>query len=174
MVDRLLDYFYTLSYSDNPGPAPAPVAASASPPGERQAGSLIVNASMYALGDKYDVPPLKDLARGRFAADTKIQWNSEDILELVDVVYNTTPETDRSLRDCMREMLREHGKEMFEGQKFKDAVKGNAYFALDVATAAFSNRPVLQCCLSSCSRKADYDFGVCTPHGTLLSRYNRV
>lgn len=154
MIERLVNYFYTLSYNDMEDPQSE----------NRQPGDLVINASMYTLGDKYDIPPLKDLARERFMADLKTGWSHGHLLALVDVVYNTTPETDRGLRDCMEQMVREHGRELLKKEDFKDAVKSNGGFALDVASAAYGDPPVGNCSYAGCTKTDDNGIRFCQDH----------
>lgn len=66
---------------------------------------LHVHAQMYSLGDKYDVPSLKKEAARRFVEDVEIPRHSKceipTLLSVVSVVYVTTPESDRTLRDVV-------------------------------------------------------------------------
>ena len=50
-------------------------------------------------------------------------------------------------------MVEEHGKELFEKQELKDAVKEIGEFALDVATASYGNQRPNQCAYGGCSGK---------------------
>jgi len=59
------------------------------------------NVIMYAMADRYDIAPLKDLAKSKFAACEGSSW-SRELPNLIELVYTSTPETDRGLRDALQ------------------------------------------------------------------------
>lgn len=61
-----------------------------------------LHAAMYALGDKYDFTVLKDKAKWNF--DLVVTKQPQDLLNLVHsipIVYESTPNSDRGLRDII-------------------------------------------------------------------------
>ena len=66
---------------------------------------LHVHAQMYSLGDKYDLPGLKNEAVRRFKEDVKIPGDRKSetltLLSVVPTVYTTTPDSDRGLRNLL-------------------------------------------------------------------------
>lgn len=67
--------------------------------------NFALHAAMYAMGDKYDLPGLKTLARGKFDAEGHGNRGAEtnqqvyrDFLLSIPLIYSSTPETDRGLR----------------------------------------------------------------------------
>ncbi len=142
LIERLLDFLYTLGYSDDRDDYDSPESAASlsARPGHKKAASLVINAWMYTLGDRYAIPSLKDLAKHRFATDLETGWEFTDFAELVSVIYETTPESDRALRDCMMATCREHGSELLEFPETKEAIKKNGDFALDFALATVNEK----------------------------------
>lgn len=69
---------------------------------------------MYSIADKYDIPSLKDKAVEKFDVDIaicEIQAHEsmksltvaspvDDLIEAIPLIYNSTPDGDRGLRDC--------------------------------------------------------------------------
>ena len=66
---------------------------------------LHVHAQMYSLGDKYDLPGLKKDAVRRFIGDIAIPGDKKcetlTLLSVIPIIYTTTPDSDRSLRDLV-------------------------------------------------------------------------
>ncbi|KAL8896809.1 MAG: hypothetical protein Q9207_007526 [Kuettlingeria erythrocarpa] len=65
---------------------------------------LLNNALVYALAEKYDVKTLKTLAKARFASRSVGKWDDESVCAVLEVVYATTPTSDRGLRDIISEI----------------------------------------------------------------------
>lgn len=86
------------SFKAEPG-AMAPVQSSSRPP--YVADPLTVHASMYVLGDKYQIDGLCELALDKFYSCLRNHWNSEDFIDAVRVAYTSTPNTDRGLRNAI-------------------------------------------------------------------------
>ena len=95
--------------TDTPDPlAPVPTTPaqgpfSASPPVPSQA----TNAIIYALGEQYHIPPLKALAVHNFASHAYALW-ARQLPSVLDLVYTTTPDTDRPLRELARSVCGAH------------------------------------------------------------------
>ncbi|KAL8671910.1 MAG: hypothetical protein Q9168_003603 [Polycauliona sp. 1 TL-2023] len=64
-------------------------------------GALANNALVYALADKYDMPLLKLLAKEKFQTHAADQWTTDDIISIMPIIYSTTPDSDRGLRQIM-------------------------------------------------------------------------
>lgn len=63
------------------------------------------HASMYALGDEYDISDLKEEALWKFKKTMEAKMGHEDelesVIEVMPTVYRTTPSSDRGLRDAV-------------------------------------------------------------------------
>lgn len=69
---------------------------------------LIVHASMYALADKYLSEPLASCAHTKFKSCLNDHWDSVDFIEAVQIVYRSTPDSNRGLRDVILQALRDY------------------------------------------------------------------
>ena len=69
---------------------------------------LLRHSEMYEIGDKYDVPGLKELASEKFSRACSIYWDDDAFAEAAEHAYATTPYEDLGLRDCVRVVLKSH------------------------------------------------------------------
>ncbi|OAL01024.1 hypothetical protein IQ06DRAFT_136109 [Phaeosphaeriaceae sp. SRC1lsM3a] len=65
------------------------------------ANPLTIHATMYALGDKYHVQGLCELAKEKFESCLQHHAHSEDFVSAVQIVYSSTPDSNRNLRDSV-------------------------------------------------------------------------
>jgi hypothetical protein len=66
-----------------------------------QTTGLATHAQMYALADKYQISGLKTLAQRKFQKAALQHWNSEEFAPALHIVYTSTLEEDRGLRDIV-------------------------------------------------------------------------
>lgn len=71
---------------------------------------LLFNAGIYALGNKYDVPLLKNLAEIKFKAVVKAFDPSmtPTLVEAIKIIYTTTLPSDKGLRNCLTAVYKSH------------------------------------------------------------------
>lgn len=106
LIRRLLCYRYTTGYSDEP------YDDEKNPPSDIKAPAYVnrlhLNAQMYSIADKYDVPSLKEKAGEKFDsaiyAHQKMHSSTgaslvDEIMEAIPYIYSSTPDRDRRLRD---------------------------------------------------------------------------
>lgn len=62
-----------------------------------------MDASIFALAEKYQIADLKALAVTRFSHIVTCPLTPEDFVAVVELVYSTTPDTVRDLRDQVLE-----------------------------------------------------------------------
>ena len=69
-----------------------------------------LHAAMYALGDKYDVTSLKNRARANFnrPASKVYIWDLQGFIDSIPLVYSSTPDSDRGLRDITVSKIKEN------------------------------------------------------------------
>lgn len=121
IIDRMLDYLYRLDYSDLPPPTP-----------QMCEGRLTVNACMYALGDKYEIWALKELAKQKSIKALEEDWSGESFLTALEIVWTTTPHSDRELRDCFLTAITTHRAELHNREGFMEAVRAVDELAADI------------------------------------------
>jgi len=135
-VERMISYMYTLDYEDEEyGHSESTVSGTNSndetaetmddehqTPPETVAGTqedststrgenqptLFSSVRVYALADKYDIPPLKELARQRFCNWAEDNWACEDFSAIAREVFESTPKDDRGLRDVIIQLVANH------------------------------------------------------------------
>lgn len=75
-----------------------------------------VNAEMYMLGDRYDLPALKKLAVEKFEAVGHYAWPPHYFMN---IVYSTTPQSDRELGDIAAQACKKGLKDILTCKLFK-------------------------------------------------------
>ncbi|KAI1179206.1 hypothetical protein F4777DRAFT_575237 [Nemania sp. FL0916] len=77
--------------------------ATAPPP---KSSDLVVHAKVYAIAAKYLIDDLKSLAQNKFTEQVLAKWQpGDEFPEAAKVVYTTTCDRDRGLRDIMTKRL---------------------------------------------------------------------
>ena len=100
----LLWYFYAHDYQIDIGGIPASVA----------------HARVYAIADKYGVGLLKDLAKARFALAVRntVATDIPSLIAATELVYASTPSSDRGLRNCVKPKLIEFKQQLRDSDDF--------------------------------------------------------
>lgn len=65
------------------------------------ANMLLSNIQVYAVAEKYDIPELKELAKSKFLDYVDFLLSVEDYAAIIKLVYESTPNSDRGLRDAV-------------------------------------------------------------------------
>jgi len=103
---------------------------------------LSTNALMYALADKYGVEDLKDLAQEKFARAAAQDWNTAEFAHAVQIVYESTPESDSGLRDVVIETINQH-RDLTKDSKIEDLLEEFNGLTVGLLKAAYScDQPV--------------------------------
>ncbi|MCJ1379275.1 hypothetical protein MMC17_002376 [Xylographa soralifera] len=89
------------------------------------------NVIMYALGERYDISALKDLAEQKLATHEFTEW-SDQLREVIELIYTTTPESDRRLRDTIRDNCGQHTSSLIQNQDIIDAMLKVPSFGVDL------------------------------------------
>src|SRR5262245_7893545 len=67
---------------------------------------LVTHAHMYILGDKYDIPSLRDLACRNYKEFIGVQWNTKAFSESVELVYSNIIAEKDDLKNAVYETAR--------------------------------------------------------------------
>ena len=70
--------------------------------------NTIMHTKMYALGSKYQIHSLKAVALAKFTEAVTYAWNDPDFVEATRLVYSTTPDHDKGLRDITSQAILDH------------------------------------------------------------------
>ncbi|KAF2085252.1 POZ domain-containing protein [Saccharata proteae CBS 121410] len=125
IVEMMVRFFYRFDYDDT-----VHIDGKESP--------YMVNALVYALADKYDCQSLKELALRKFE-DANHSWHLEDLLDIVRAVYDTTPSTDRGLRDQVVDATHYNLDKLIYEPEFMDMLEDVPGFAADLTRAVTEN-----------------------------------
>ncbi|EMC93767.1 hypothetical protein BAUCODRAFT_36217 [Baudoinia panamericana UAMH 10762] len=98
----------------NAAPEPSPL-ATAEP-------NLVLHAKMYAAGDRYGVAGLKSLALDKFKIQLTRHWDMAEFAEAIHVVYNTTPSSDKDMREAVADTIGWHGSKLLDKAEVECAV----------------------------------------------------
>jgi len=88
------------------------------------------NVLTYAIAEKYNVAGLKDISRSKFVSRKWSNW-SHELPTVVKTVYESTPSSDRGLRDAVIEVCVEQGRLLLDNEEFGDVVGEIGAIGLD-------------------------------------------
>jgi hypothetical protein len=119
VVHALLQYLYSLEYE-------APIA-------EPEVAAMTFHAKMYAASDYFGVDSLKCTAKERFEKTATENWDSDEFVTAVQLVYGSTPSHDRSLRDTVAQLCSTHFQElMSKREHFGELMSANGDLGKDM------------------------------------------
>ena len=78
---------------------------------------------MYGVADKYDIPFLKALSKGKLQAQLDGPMDIPRFLKAVRTIYTTTLSSDRGLRDLLLPVLKQHWSALNKNSGFLDLIK---------------------------------------------------
>jgi hypothetical protein len=114
---------------------------STSPTSAHQNHALI-HAQMYAMGEKYLTPDLKNHAKLSFSESIRY-ISVASLCEVITEVYASTPETDRGLRDIVLDTAIIHLREMMRNKELKKiAIEMVPQFGYELLERAFEGTNV--------------------------------
>ncbi|KAK8158475.1 hypothetical protein BKA80DRAFT_114835 [Phyllosticta citrichinensis] len=106
-------------------------------------GELIFHTQVYAIGEKYHVQGLKDLAKVHFEEVYEAASSYEELHfgGVVDAVYNTTFASDNGLRSLVVKIVQHDLQNLMANvDYFTEIVTRNGEFSRDLASALFQDR----------------------------------
>jgi hypothetical protein len=101
--------------------------------------SLVINAKVYVIAEKYDIQALKEQAVAKYKEVLATSWNSSAFTESACIIYENTPETDRSLRDVIAHGAGQNAKKLLDRGEFVDLLKTHGSLAVDVLHEAVTS-----------------------------------
>lgn len=133
IVGKMIDFLYTLDYDDRPSSSVvAEEAKQQQACTSDQASSLLVNAKVYIIADKYGLEALKWFACTKYTKVLTNTWNSPFFPESACHVLENTMESDRPLRDVIVRVASEHAKDLLDRDDFVDMLKNHGDVAADI------------------------------------------
>lgn len=134
-VERMISYIYTFDYKDEQHQDRESNSCSSVSPGEDVEITIGENEDMsdhdgvqpalassvrvYAIADKYGMPSLKELAKERFCNWAEGNWTHEDFSDIVREIFQSTPNSDRGLRDVVVRIVATHVDNLTQKDEFR-------------------------------------------------------
>jgi hypothetical protein len=109
----MFDFFYLQSYGSG---------RSGTTDSEVNRSSFILHAKVYAMGEKYGIPSLKEAAIERFWEDTPSICTDDDFAEAVELAFTITPNSDRGLRNLIIQVVHNNASQMKDNGKIKKLI----------------------------------------------------
>ncbi|KAK8205191.1 BTB/POZ protein [Phyllosticta capitalensis] len=98
----------------------------------KTANNLAFHASMFRAADYYQIEGLGDLARSRFYAEMEDWEVSEELIEVIEMMYSDIPEAYHDLKDMVVDIAARHFDTFLNFPKFKSAIDDIGAFSRDV------------------------------------------
>jgi speckle-type POZ protein len=115
VVEAMLRFMYSFDYSNVCGTS-----------------SMVYDAHVYQIADKYDIPALKTLSMGKFGAAITTGWSMDDFSLAIGEVYDSTPSKDRGLRDLAVETSCKNIDKLLQHDGFCKLLRRTPDFAADL------------------------------------------
>ena len=105
---------------------------------------LHFQAGMYVMADKFNLQNLKKLAGNKFrirlqyfevVKRSPVDPTLTRILEVIQLIYNTTPGNDRGLRDLVVEYVAQHWSAFLALEQFSTFMAANTEFIVEIIEA---------------------------------------
>lgn len=102
---------------------------------ETETHRLLFHANVYAMGEKYGANSVKDAARKKFREAVQSQWSEAIFPDAVKLVYETTPQNDRGLRNVVTKLAAGHARELLtaDNDRFRTMMGQVADFGRDLS-----------------------------------------
>jgi speckle-type POZ protein len=114
-VEAMLHFIYSFDYVD-----------------ACDSSSMVFNAQVYRIADKYDIPALKTYSKNKFASAITFGWNTDDFPGAVSLIYDTTPLEDRGLRDLVVDITWKNIDKLIGRDGFCELLRKTADFTADL------------------------------------------
>ena len=110
----------------------------------RDSKAMLVHAKVFALAVKYQMESMKQLAAQKFKAAVPGGWDKPSFIDTIIVVYTSTSEIEREVRDVVVETLCEH-KHVLEKEEVKAAICDTPGLAYDLSKEKLPERLGILC-----------------------------
>ncbi|VUC31516.1 unnamed protein product [Clonostachys rosea] len=134
IVESMLRYMYSFNYNNIQG-----------------VSSMVYDAQVYQIADKYDIPTLKEYSKDRFSTAITAGWNMDEFPLAINVVYESTPPEDRGLRDLVVETSLLHLDTLLVKDGFNGILRTNSDFSADLIPFLSPKTSIKEC--SSCHKR---------------------
>jgi hypothetical protein len=100
--------------------------------------NLVTLAAIYVCAEKWDIQPLKTLAKEKYGSILSSAWNTEHFVHSLKLIYDGTPDTSEpdGLRELAIKAAATHAKELLDRGEFLNLCKERGDLATDVLKAS--------------------------------------
>ncbi|KAB8294955.1 hypothetical protein EYC80_006908 [Monilinia laxa] len=106
------------------------------PAADSTPSSLLFNAKVYIIADKYMIPALKDLANEKCLRGVEAHWNTPEFSKVAELLWENTAESDKMLRDAVLTAAAAHSDGLLDRGEFVEFMSGHGDFAVEVMKKA--------------------------------------
>jgi hypothetical protein len=106
-----------------------PTEVSASDSLEYNPHSLVTNAQMYIIADKYEIEALKKLASAKYEEVVRMCWNTFEFSESARLIHENTMESDRTIKDVIEQAESDNINALLDRGEFTALLNGNGELA---------------------------------------------
>lgn len=106
-LEKMVDFFYSMNYDDE-------IAEATEQETPLDISLLQLHARMFALGDRYDIPGLRDVALEKYTSRCATLAEPVEFIESIYDVYERTPTSIKQLRNAACTGMRKDLREMLE------------------------------------------------------------
>lgn len=122
---------------------------------------------MYAAADKYNIPPLASLSLKKFTSAINFSlFTDTDLFSVIEYVYNTTPDSNRGLRDVIVAQTQTRGRTIIAdallNARLEEITSSVPQFAWDMIQKTLRPGPSKRC--TFCRGELN-DAGICAECG---------
>ena len=118
-------------------------------------GNMIMHARIFAAAVKYQIPALKSLAASKFSLAVDSNWKHPTFAEAARIVYITTPDNIRELRDTVSDVITTRV-ELLESPEIKELLLGATGLAYELLRKSRNlpmNSPISEPGCSHCGQR---------------------
>ncbi|MCJ1388001.1 hypothetical protein MMC18_000845 [Xylographa bjoerkii] len=126
LIEEMLLYLYNMQYPQTPSSL-------------RKAKDMVLDAKMYGIADKYDLPDLKQKVLTAFEPLLALHRSDPLFTEAASHVYGMTIDSDRGLRDLVKAMVWGDRTVMLMRKDVQECIMHHDGFKDDVLQALFSD-----------------------------------
>ena len=126
LIEEMLIYLYSMQYPQIPLSS-------------RKAQDMVLDARMYGIADKYDLPDLKQKVLKAFWPLLGLYRSDPLLSEAASIVYGTTIDSDRGLRDLVKAVVWENRAVILVRKDVQECIMHNEGFKDDVLQSLFAD-----------------------------------
>ena len=149
-LEKMVDFFYSMDYD-------AGIPEDAEPENPSHMYPLQLHARMFALGDRYDISGLRDVAVKKYSSRCTGALDSLEFIESIHDVYETTPMSVRQLREAACSLMRRDLPQRLDDEAFRTVYEKVLVevpeFTRDML-GLYVRAPVYRNCSTCCSYQA--------------------